>query len=238
MGSSKTGARLTVLRSLLDRVAPQVGDRLPPERELARQLGCSRETLRQALLHLEDEGELWRHVGKGTFRGKRPAAAPLNGTLRIEATSVKEFIRARMLIEPVIAGEAAQHATPADIQKLRACVQQGRNGGDRFECQLADDLFHRTIAEVAKNSILFAVLTFLSEARRRSAWQSQWDRTYRHFGIEEFKSGHSDQHDQIVDEIENRNTAMAGEAMSRHLETVVAALQLTPGSPHFSQGSY
>lgn len=43
------------------------GDRLPSERTLLQQLGLGRSALRNALQDLEDEGRIWRHVGKGTF---------------------------------------------------------------------------------------------------------------------------------------------------------------------------
>lgn len=225
---------LAELRSLLDASDIAIGARLPPERELARTLSCSRETLRRVLVVLEDEGELWRHVGQGTFRGARPAAVPPAESLRVRATSVEEFIRARLLIEPVVAGEAARRATPMDIVRLNACVANGRTGRDRFACQRADDVFHRTIADVARNPILFSILAFLSDARRRSAWQTQWDRTYRHIGIDEFRTGHSDQHQHIVAMIESRDPEAAGAAMRAHLETIITALQVAPGSPRFS----
>lgn len=164
-----------------------VGDRLPPERVLAQQFSCSRETLRRAILVLEHENEIWRHVGQGTFYGPRPVTALLRESLTVQATSVQELVQARYLIEPVVAAEAARRATVLDIAKLNECIAVGRHGPDRFECQKADDIFHQTIATVARNPILSSILTFLSEARRRSSWQSQWDRTYRHIGIKEFK---------------------------------------------------
>lgn len=222
---------MTSLRAFIRSRDLAVGDKLPPERELARHLSCSRETLRQALSVLEDENELWRHVGQGTFHGPRPAAAPLKETLLVQATSIQELVQARILIEPVVAAEAARNSTTADIEKLNACVADGRAGAGRFECQRADDVFHRTIAEVAKNPILFSILTFLSDARRRSTWQTQWDRTYRHIGIKEFTGQHSDQHQRIVVAIEKRDPAVAEAEMRAHLETIIKALQLAPGSP-------
>ncbi|QIE57627.1 FadR family transcriptional regulator [Pikeienuella piscinae] len=208
---------LVALRSALDRLAPSVGDRLPDERRLAKALGCSRETLRTALTVLESENLIWRHVGQGTFRGARPAAAPLRDHLAIAASTAAELMRARYLIEPAIAGEAARRATAADIAHLRAAVRLCRAGVDSFACENADNRFHSSIAKVAGNPVLLTVLTYLSDTRRRSSWQREWDRTYRRIGVAEFKGGHSDEHARIVDAIENRDESGAGAAMRTHL---------------------
>lgn len=234
MKYTKKSNVIAELRNLLDGDALEMGDRLPPERELALRLLCSRETLRNALSTLENENKIWRHVGQGTFRGPRPGAAPLRENLLIQATSVEEFVNARYLIEPVIAAEAARRASASDITRLNTCVAAGRVGRDMFECQKADDVFHRTIAEAAKNPILFSFLAFLSDTRRRSAWQSQWDRTYRHLRIEEFTGQHSNQHQRIVASIEDGNAQAAETAMREHLSTIILALQTAPGSPKFS----
>ena len=46
--------------------------RLPAERQLCTELGISRTELRKALSSLEADGQIWRHVGRGTFVGTRP----------------------------------------------------------------------------------------------------------------------------------------------------------------------
>jgi GntR family transcriptional regulator len=55
------------LRSLIEQGTYAPGDRLPSEVELAARLGISRPTLREALLHLEQEGIIVRRHGVGTF---------------------------------------------------------------------------------------------------------------------------------------------------------------------------
>ena len=65
---------LTQLRAWLAQKQLPPATRLPPERELCEMLGVSRGELRKALAILERQGELWRHVGKGTFIGARPVA--------------------------------------------------------------------------------------------------------------------------------------------------------------------
>ena len=224
---------LALLRAYLFASGVAVGDKLPAERLLAKQFSCSRETVRRAILVLENENEVWRHVGQGTFYGPRPDLAPLKESLLLQATSVQELVHARYLIEPSVAAEAARRATTADIARLNECVMLGRTGPDRFECQQADDNFHLTVARVARNPILHSILTFLSEARRRSTWQTQWDRTYRHIGIEEFKGQHSNQHQRIVSAIKDQDPKAAETEMRNHLKAIIEALQLAPGSPQF-----
>lgn len=212
---------------LLDMLAPDTGDRLPPERDLALRLGCSRETLRKALAALETDGAIWRHVGQGTFRGRRPRHLPVRDTLLVEGATPPDLMRARLVLEPQVAAEAALRADAADIDHLRARVAAGRAARDRAACEQADDAFHRAIAAVTGNPVLVGLLGYLSGARRRAAWQREWDRTYHRIGVEEFRTLHSNQHEWIVDAIAEADPVAAAQMMTRHLETIAAAM--TPG---------
>jgi len=212
------------LRAQIPVIAPTVGDRLPAERALAKRMDCSRETLRAALDVLEGESLLWRHVGQGTFRGRRPETAPLRDNFVIEGSTVADVMRARLLMEPVIAAEAARLATGDDIRHLRDCVQQCRQGRDSFACELADSRFHAAVAQVARNTVLSALLGYLSDYRRRSVWQREWDRSYRKVGVAEFTQDHSDQHAAIVDAIADADENGARYAMQHHLKTIAGLL--------------
>jgi GntR family transcriptional regulator len=70
----------------------KVGVRLPPERELCRELDVSRSTLRQALGELEERGLLTRHQGRGTFVTRPRVPTPLSGYF-----SIMDALRARGL---------------------------------------------------------------------------------------------------------------------------------------------
>ncbi|MHA6323806.1 FadR/GntR family transcriptional regulator [Roseivivax sp. CAU 1753] len=212
------------LARLIDRIAPDVGDRLPPERALARQIGCSRESLRKGLAALEASGEIWRHVGQGAFRGQRPRHLPIRDTVLVEGATPPDLMQARILLEPMVAAEAARCADAADVAHLRARVEAGRDARDRAACEQADDAFHRAIAQATRNPVLIGFLDYLSGARRRVAWQRQWDRTYRRIGVTEFRSFHSDQHDRVVAAIAGADAEAAATAMARHLETIAAAI--------------
>lgn len=219
MRTDKDAAQARLWQILEDR-APASGDRLPPERVLKDLVGCSRETLRGALAALEARGEVWRHVGQGTFRGRAPLGRPVKDTLLLEATTPGDLMDARRLLEPQVATAAAMRRAPEDIALLRLRVTNGRAARDRAECERADDAFHQSIAQVARNPLLIALLRHFSSARCRAVWQREWDRTYRRAGVEEFTRVHGDHHEQVVDAIAAGDGPAAHRAMARHLEAV------------------
>src|SRR5256885_13049232 len=98
------------LRALIERGEFPVGSRLPPERDLAVQLGVSRPSVREALIALEVEGLVEVRVGAGIFVAMPrpvPVADPSN-----EAPGPFEHLRARWLLEGEIAAEAAKNGRP------------------------------------------------------------------------------------------------------------------------------
>ncbi|WP_243645149.1 FadR/GntR family transcriptional regulator [Rhodovulum euryhalinum] len=213
------------MRALLDEQAPLIGDRLPTERALAGLLGCSRQTVRAALLEMEREGEIWRKVGKGTFRGPAPLGHPVKETILLSATAPEQLMQARLMIEPPIAAEAARRASAPDVAYLEGLVAQGRGASGRAEAETADAGFHRGVAEVAGNPLLGGFLDYLASARRRAAWQREWDRTYRRIGVREFAGLHSDQHGDVVAAIGRGDPQAAEAAMRAHLRTIMGAMQ-------------
>jgi len=60
------------LAALLESGTYQPGDQLPPEPELAQQLGISRSTLREAMRTFEERGLITRRQGVGTFVNEPP----------------------------------------------------------------------------------------------------------------------------------------------------------------------
>lgn len=202
------------------------GERLPSERELAARFDCSRQTLRACLAGLEKDGEVWRHVGQGTFRGARPRHMPVRETLLIEGATPPDVMQARMLLEPMVAAEAARLADASDVALLREKVGAGRSARDRTACEQADDAFHRALAQISGNPILSGFLNYLSGVRRRVAWQREWERTYRRIGTQTFQTLHSDQHWRIVDAIESHDPVAARAFMTEHLETIMTDMSV------------
>src|SRR5437762_5710118 len=99
------------IAALIDGGEYKPRERLPPERDLAKQLGVSRPSVREALIALEVGGYVEVRMGSGVYvTGKRPirAAAALP-----EDSGPFELIRARWMIEGECAALAAKHATKA-----------------------------------------------------------------------------------------------------------------------------
>lgn len=207
---------LVQLRAYLAQKEFALNTRLPPERELAEMIGVSRGDLRKALAVLEDQGELWRHVGKGTFVGARPIAELSSVAMIADQTSPAEVMRARLVIEPELAREAALHATADDIRALRLCVSSARRVETWRQYESWDNRLHRTIAEAGKNALLLAVFDTINLVRRTVVWgRLRSDLPHPPADHHSFA-----EHELIVDAIEERNLVAAATGMRLHLQHV------------------
>src|ERR1041384_4659961 len=104
------------LREMIHRGELRSGDRLPPERDLAKLLGVSRPTLRAGIRSLSALGVLQSRQGAGTFVVDAEGSPALDsGPLRLMAAlrgfTSEEMFEARRALEMAIAGLAAERAT-------------------------------------------------------------------------------------------------------------------------------
>ena len=98
------------IRELIERGGFEAGTRLPPERDLALQLGVSRPSLREALIALEIEGWVEIHGGSGVYVCTPPAAH--EGSTRALGESPSELMRARAALEGTVIALAAARGRP------------------------------------------------------------------------------------------------------------------------------
>lgn len=211
---------LTQLRAFLVEKDYPLNSRLPPERELSEILGVSRGELRKALAILESRGELWRHVGKGTFTGSRPVDEMFSVSAISRQTNPAEVMRARQLIEPEICREAALHAKAEDLAELRLCLSGSRDAQTWRQYEYWDNRLHRAIAQAAHNPLLLAVFDTINAVRRAVVWgRLRYDRPKPPAGHHSFA-----EHDLLVKAIEERDLSAAAAAMRRHIQSVHAHL--------------
>ena len=204
------------LRSYLADSNLELNSRLPPERTLSRQLGVSRNLLRKALAELEAEGQIWRHVGRGTFVGSRPLESASDIDYVSSHTTPRELMEARFLIELGLARLAAGHATNADIRELEHCIRKTKSATDWRVYEIWDTNLHRTIAAAAHNTGLMALFDTLNAVKRAVVWARP-----REVPLARKLDHHSfAEHDAIISAIIGRDPARAEAAMRRHLESV------------------
>ena len=133
------------------------GAQLPPERELADQLGISRSTLRQALTALTQSGHLVAVRGRsgGWFVADplpRPEAEP------VELAAWRELLDYRVAIEVGVVVLAAERASLGEITPLREHVETMRTT-DFSVYRRADVFFHLGVAEASRSARLVAAMT-------------------------------------------------------------------------------
>lgn len=215
LGSDDASA-VVQLRAYLAQEGLGPNSKLLPERELCTKLGVSRGELRKALRVLENEGTLWRHVGKGTFVTGEPTDQTPNVAEIAKLTNPSEVMRARLCFEPRIAAEAALYAGQDDIQRMRTCQEQSTAARTWRVYENWDNQLHRVIAESARNEVLLYLFDTLNAIRRAVVWGRLRDKPERpprdHHSFAE--------HARIIEAIAQRDRHEAAEAMSSHLKSV------------------
>ncbi len=145
------------------------GEKLPSEREMARQLQVSRVSVREAYRSLAESGLIVvkRGAEGGAFitdLDHQPVTRSLSLLLRLGRTSLQELTEARVLLEPLIARVAAHRADPAGIERLEDLVRKqeaaiaGEGDLRRYDLQ-----FHRLVAACTQNMPLIIVMNALAD---------------------------------------------------------------------------
>ena len=213
---SRNGDALRVLRDWLGEASLAESSRLPPERDLCRDLGISRGALRGALAVMEAEGRIWRHVGRGTFLGQKPPAQDRNIALLARRTHPEEVMEARLVIEPQIAALAAKRATLDDVQEIERCLMKACGAKDLTTFELWDSAFHRALACAAGNTLLLGLFDAVNSVRERRIWgKLKVASTNRQRIIK-----YNEQHALCYEAVRDRFPQKAEEAMRGHLEIV------------------
>jgi len=200
------------LTTLIERGEYGAGARLPPERDLAKQLGVSRPSVREALIALEVEGYVDVRVGSGVYVLDRQSQAM---AARLPADSGPfELIAARRLIESECAALAARSATRAQVRAMEGALDDMEAAGDRGVVPLdADRVFHVRIAEGTGNSALVMVVQTLWDQRTGPLFL----RLEHHFDTPALWSVAISEHRDIVAAIARHDAAGARAAMRRHM---------------------
>jgi len=142
----------------------EVGDKLPPEDQIAAMFKVSKVTAREALREMETEGliEKRRGIHGGSFvaqPGSDKIGEVVNNFYQFGALTPEELVEFRQILEPALVALAVERRTKDDlkaiegnIEAVEASISQGRqNQPQAIE-------FHRLIADACHNRLISAVM--------------------------------------------------------------------------------
>jgi GntR family transcriptional regulator, transcriptional repressor for pyruvate dehydrogenase complex len=191
----------------------EVGDRLPPERELASRLGVSRATVSQALVAMEVVGMVSVRHGDGVVLVEPAGSARVVNALRRHAQQLPEIIEAREALETKLAALAAGRRTESDLaamdEALALMERDIASGGRGVE---GDERFHAAVTAAGHSPLLARLMAEISDLIRetRISSLSQPDRPVNSL------RGHR----KIADAIRAGDAEAAALAMQEHVAMV------------------
>ncbi|KPF87533.1 hypothetical protein IP81_18765, partial [Novosphingobium sp. AAP83] len=147
------------------------------EPQLSEEIGTSRGRLRTLLRRLEEDGAIWPHVGKGTFIGSRETVEVRS--LAAPSFSVGDVFAARILLEPLLAAEAAVHATAENLAVVRQCHEILCKTEGYLQWKRLDDRLHREVAK-ATNKPLLLILYDTLNTQIRQALDTRLEQVFGH----------------------------------------------------------
>ncbi len=196
------------------------GHRLPSERTLSEALGVSRPSVREAIRSLVAMHILESRHGSGTFVSSLSLdelLRPLQFTVTLADSGIRDLFDVRALIEPGAAALAAQHATDEELETIRRDAKESTAPDITQEERGTRDVeWHDLIVRCSHNGLLINVhqsISLLSVESRAI--------TMRVPGVLDQAVG---DHRRIANAICARKPAAAQRAMHRHLEFVRVSL--------------
>jgi len=204
------------VQALIEKGRLKHGDQLPPERELASIFKVSRHTVREAIRILEQKKILRSRPGSGTFIILEDESSVVEFMARAifrEKNTLSEIFQFRELLEPQIAGLAAQNATKKDISVLEDILEKQKlELGNTIESKELDEKFHLALAKATGNSVLFQVVELFGHILLKSRHEDSQSPYRNKLSIEG--------HNKILDAIKDADSRAANKLMAGHLDAI------------------
>lgn len=206
-----------------------IGDKLPPERTLAQQFGASRASIREALSALEMLGLIECKSGQGNYIRADGSEGTIDGEL-LKALLIghdpNEILEARMEMEPILAGLAAERATREEKETLAGIVENldtltgkiaTREDQEVQGYMEEDRKFHLHIGRCAHNEVLFTVYSGVNLMMKEAHWLVLKSRALM---VKGNLKKYAREHHAINDAISRGDMKAAQRAMRSHLSVL------------------
>jgi DNA-binding FadR family transcriptional regulator len=229
--SVETSRRELLHQSTQDRVKQFIidrglhaGDPLPPEAELARQLGVSRASMREAIRALQTIGVVETRHGVGTFVGSFSFDSLTNALVfqidieqrqddQVIARELHELVAIREVLESAVVSRFAGRYSDDDIRALYTLTAKMEQAAAEGKMFAEEDLqFHETLYRPTGNRLLLRMLnafwTVCDRVRQTMPSPIYLQTTARH-------------HRELVDALARGDGAAAAEAMRVHFSGIL-----------------
>lgn len=215
---------LAALAELTNKEEYKAGERLPPERLLAKELGVSRNVLREAMISLEAMGIIEKKERLGVFVKSSNTNEILQNLQYIQMPPVELMpmqMEVRMMICVPAVELAAVRRTDEDLDKLWHCYEEFSksypSSASAFEAEMAsakwDALLHHLETEAAHNSLLSRINESIAGlVERNNTFVHRQLTTRDENWFEHIRS----QHRKIIAAIESNNPKLAGKTLKEH----------------------
>ncbi|MEV4282540.1 FadR/GntR family transcriptional regulator [Actinoplanes xinjiangensis] len=234
-----TDEAIAKIRSMIQRGELPPGSRLPPEPQLAAQMGLSRSGVREAVKALQLARVLVVRRGDGTYVTSLAPHLLLEGlALAVELLqddTLLEVMEVRRMLEPVATGTAALRMSDEDLDVLSRILDDMRAAADDHEKLIRfDTAFHRTVIAATGNETLTSLMDGLSSRTVRArVWRGLIESNAAHHTI--------DEHHAIYLALRARDPLLAQATALLHVNTseswLRAVLAARPAEADHGQGS-
>jgi GntR family transcriptional repressor for pyruvate dehydrogenase complex len=214
------------IKTLISEGKLKPGDRLPPERELIKQFGVSRPSLREALNSLMAMGFLEVKQAKRTFIksvASERMEDPLSLLIKTDTQKIFDLIEVRKAMEAWGASQAAQRATDEDVKRLESIIKEMEKAieeGRDWDKEDAD--FHLAIAQATHNMVQIHIMSTLYDLLRESVAKLFTDRVKMKKLFQ--------QHHLILNAIKHHSPEKAKERTLEHLDYVDSEVKTLNGA--------
>jgi GntR family transcriptional repressor for pyruvate dehydrogenase complex len=219
VAAPRTEAAIGRLRGMIASGALRPGDRLPPEAELAAQVGASRNTVREAVRALVTARVLDVRRGDGTYVTSLRPELLLDGVAfaaeMLQADHALELIEVRRILEGAATSLAARHVDAATLDALSTCLERMRAAETHEVLVQHDAEFHGMVATASGNATLASMLAGISvQTIRTRVWRGNVDQQVIARTIA--------QHEDILRALVSRDPVLAHATATVHVATTEA----------------